>query len=152
MTWTHWFNHRLAEYIIGGLSLAHYACNFFIFIPTGRHFRQALRDLLLCRLDSKASSNGQPTTMTLLQTETPGHSPGQSPARTPGHTPGHSPKPSPGHSPRPSPGKSPRHSPALSPANTQGYTPKFSSPARSPGHSPALMTRNAHFNNRLTAD
>ena len=49
VTWTRYLNYRRVQYVVYGLSLAHFACNFFIFIPTGRHFRQALFDLLRCR-------------------------------------------------------------------------------------------------------
>ena len=48
-TWTRYLGYRRVEYIVYGLSLSHFACNFFIFIPTARHFRRALRDLVLCR-------------------------------------------------------------------------------------------------------
>ena len=50
-TWTRYLNYRRVEYVVYGLSLAHFACNFFIFIPTARHFRRALLDLLACRRD-----------------------------------------------------------------------------------------------------
>jgi len=72
VTWTRYFNYRIVEYVFSGLSLAHYACNFFIFIPTGRHFRQALRDLLLCR---RASDQPRRGTLTTMKTDSPGHSP-----------------------------------------------------------------------------
>lgn len=62
VTWTRYLNYRRVQYIVYGLSLAHFACNFFIFIPTGRHFRQALVDLLRCRRGdtSRAAHVSQP--------------------------------------------------------------------------------------------
>ena len=78
VTWTRYFNYRTVEYIFSGLSLSHYACNFFIFIPTGRHFREALLDVLLCRR-SKTPNNDQPrrTTLTTIKTDSPRQSPAQ---------------------------------------------------------------------------
>ena len=55
-TWSRYLNYRRVEYVVYGLSLAHFACNFFIFIPTARHFRRALFDLLLCRRDDSRAT------------------------------------------------------------------------------------------------
>ena len=76
VTWTRYFNYRTVEYVVSGLSLSHYACNFFIFIPTGRHFRQALVDLVLCRR-AKTSNTDKPrrTTLTTMKTDSPAQSP-----------------------------------------------------------------------------
>jgi len=73
VTWTRYLNYRQVEYIFNALSVAHYACNFFIFIPTGRHFRQALCELLLCRRGKTPNydQTQQRTTMTTFTTDSP---------------------------------------------------------------------------------
>jgi len=47
--WTRYFAFRQLEIIVYELSVPHYVINLFIFLPTGRHFREAIVDALMCR-------------------------------------------------------------------------------------------------------
>lgn len=67
VTWTRYLNYRQVEFVVYGLSLSHFACNFFIFIPTGRQFRRALFNLLLCRREG-TSNEKRATGLTTLTT------------------------------------------------------------------------------------
>jgi hypothetical protein len=53
--WSRHFAFHQIEVIVYELSVAHYVVNLFIFLPTGRHFREAIVDFLMCRR-SKATA------------------------------------------------------------------------------------------------
>jgi hypothetical protein len=48
-TWNTYFIYQRIMLIAYELSTCHYACNFFIFMPTGWHFRQAVIEFLTCK-------------------------------------------------------------------------------------------------------
>jgi len=74
-TWTRYFTYRQVEYVVNILSISHYACNFFLFIPTARHFRQALIGLLVCRCDEQSTTTSTTPNLTATWLRTPTPSP-----------------------------------------------------------------------------
>jgi len=55
-TWSRYVTFVTVRNIVNEMCLSHYACNFFLFVATGREFRAAVRRTFCCRANSSADS------------------------------------------------------------------------------------------------